>query len=79
LLWIRSDICGGERRIRRAEAGERATAASDQNLVTTRRAFHPITELVAEEIALDGDLPGVMELAGLEPATLRLPAARSPS
>ena len=48
LLWIRSDIFGGELRIRRSEAGVAATATGDQDLVAGGGALHPVAELLAE-------------------------------
>ena len=55
MLWIRSDICGGELRIRRAEAGVAAAAARDQDLLAGRGALHPVAEVVAERMGPDGD------------------------
>src|SRR5207342_2488209 len=50
-------ICGGEPRIRRIEAGVAAASASDQDLVASRGAFHPVAEVVAEPVGADGHLP----------------------
>src|SRR5215210_4568012 len=55
-LWSRSGICGGELRIRWAQAGVAAAAAGDQDLVAAGGALDPVAELVPEEMSSDGDL-----------------------
>ena len=54
--WIRSDICGGELRIGRAEAGVATSTASDQNLVARGNPLHPEAELITKLVGPDGDL-----------------------
>ncbi len=83
-LWSRSGICGGELRIRRAEAGVAAAAAGDQNLVAGGGAFHPVAEVIAKEMGADGDFGAITfglgsGARGLEPPTSRLPGERSPN
>src|SRR3954452_2428496 len=54
-LFSRGGICGGELRIRRAETRVATAAASDQDLVAGRCAFHPVAQVVPELICADGD------------------------
>ena len=49
----RSGTCGGELRIRRAEAGVATAAAGDQDVVAGGGAFHPVAEVVAELVGAD--------------------------
>src|SRR5262245_45110424 len=54
-LFGRSGTCGGELRIGRAETGEAAAAAGDQDLVAGGGAFHPVPEVIAEGMRSNGD------------------------
>jgi hypothetical protein len=60
LPWIRSDICGGELRIGRAEPGVATSTASDQDLVAAGGAFHPVAKLLAEVVGADNDLHAII-------------------
>ncbi len=69
--------------MRRAEAGVRAAAAGDQDLIAGGSALHVPAEVVAEHVRGDRDWlrlgrrVGGVELVGLEPTASSLPATRS--